>query len=150
MSITFNSTALNWYTHTIVKDGTTVSSPTAVGDVYLNSTQVWGISNYSPETTLFDFVMKPDSQFLENAIATMLGTAAYAIAIKSYYYSAGPGSDTKIHITLRKGYRMVTGDGTFTGNDSSDFFLFEGQTVTGANTSHNGDTSCSLRRDNGI
>ena len=72
-----------------------------------------GVSNFSPETTLFDFVMKPDSQFLENAIATMLGTAEYAIAIKSYYYSVGPGSDTKIHITLRKGYRMVTGDGTF-------------------------------------
>ena len=150
MSITFNGSALNWYTHTIVKDGTTVSSPTATGLVKFGTTDVFGVGNFSSETTLFDFVMKPDSQFLENAIATMLGTAAYAIAIKSYYYSVGPGSDTKIHITLRKGYRMVTGDGTFTGNDSSNFFLFEGQTVTGANTSHNGDTSCSLRRDNGI
>jgi len=139
MPIVFNGTTLNWNTHTIVFNGTTVSSPTATGLVKFGTTDVFGVSNFSPETTLFDFVMKPDSQFLENAIA-----------IKSYYYSAGPGSDTKIHITLRKGYRMVTGDGTFTGNDSSDFFLFEGQTVTGANTSHNGDTSCSLRRDNGI
>jgi len=150
MPISFNGTTLNWYTHTVVFNGTTVSSPTATGLVKFGTTDVFGVSNFSPETTLFNFVMKPDSQFLENAIATMLGTAEYAIAIKSYYYSAGPGSDTKIHITLRKGYRMVTSDGTFTGNDSGNFFLFEGQTVTGANTSHNGDTSCSLRRDNGI
>ena len=148
MSITFNSTALNWYTHTIVKDGTTVSSPTAVGDVYLNNTQVWGISNYSPETTLFDFVMKPDSQFLENAIATMLNS--YSAAIKSSYYSVGPGQDTRWHLQLRKGYRMVTSDGTFVGDDSSTFYLWEGYSVTGANTSHNGDTSCSLQRDNGV
>ena len=143
MPISFNGTTLNWHTHTI-------SSPTATGLVKFGTTDVFGVSNFSPETTLFDFVMKPDSQFLENAIATMLGTTAFAIAIKSYYYSDGPGADTRIYITLRKGYRMVTSDGTFTGNDSSNFFLYEGVSVTGANTSHNGDTSVSLRRDNGI
>ena len=150
MPIIFNGTTLNWYTHTVVFNGTTVSSPTATGLVKFGTTDVFGVSNFSPETTLFNFVMKPDSSFLENAINTMLGTAEYAIAIKSYYYSDGPGVDTRIYLTLRKGYRMVTSDGTFTGNDSGNFFLFEGQTVTGANTSHNGDTSCSLRRDNGI
>ena len=146
MSITFDGTALNWYTHTIVTDGTTVSSPTALGDVYFGSTKVWGTGgSYG---TLFNFVMKPDSNELEAAISTMLNS--YSAAIKSSYYSVGPGQDTRWHVQLRKGYRMVTSDGTFVGDDSFTFFLYEGYSVTGANTSHNGDTSCSLQRDNGV
>ena len=148
MSITFNSTALNWYTHTIVKDGTTVSSPTAVGSVYLNSTQVWGISNFSPETTLFSFSLAPDSNTLVNGVNTI--QSSFLAAFVSQGYTQGPGTDTTWTYVLRTGYRMVTSDGTFTGNDSSNFFLYEGVSVTGANTSHNGDTSVSLRRDNGI
>tara|TARA_R110000764_G_scaffold143805_1_gene231672 strand:+ start:99 stop:545 length:447 start_codon:yes stop_codon:yes gene_type:complete len=148
MSITFNSTALNWYTHTIVKDGTTVSSPTAVGSVYLNSTQVWGISNYSPETTLFDFTLAPDSNNLENGVSTI--QSSYTAAFVSQGYTQGPGTDTTWTYVLRKGYRMVTSDGTFTGNDSTSNYLYEGHSVTGANTSHNGSTSVSLRRDNGV
>ena len=47
---------------------------------------------------------------------------------------------------------MVTSDGTFTGTASpgTEVRLFEGKTVTGVNTSHNGGTSVSLRRDNGV
>jgi len=148
MPIVFNGTTLNWHTHTIVFNGTTVSSPTATGLVKFGTTDVFGVSNFSPETTLFNFTLKPDSQFLENAVTTLVNT--HGAAIKSSSYTTGPGTDSVYTIQLRKGYRMVTDDGTFTGNDSSTFFIYEGQTVTGANTSHNGDTACSLRRDNGI
>tara|TARA_R110002051_G_C8673533_1_gene490785 strand:+ start:468 stop:914 length:447 start_codon:yes stop_codon:yes gene_type:complete len=148
MSITFDTTALNWYTHTIVKDGTTVSSPTAVGEVFFGTTKVWGVGAFSPETTLFNFSLAPDSNNLENAISTLNST--YSAAIKNAYYLEGPGQDTKWNLQLRKGYRMVTDDGTFTGNDSTYFWLYEGHSVTGVNTSHNGGTACSLRRDNGV
>ena len=40
--------------------------------------------------------------------------------------------------------------GTFTGNDSTSNYLYEGHSVTGANTSHNGTTNVALQRDNGI
>jgi hypothetical protein len=148
MSITFDSTALNWYTHTIVKDGTTVSSPTAVGEVFFGSTKVWGVGAFSPETTLFSFSLAPDSNNLENAVSTI--QSSYTDAFVSQGYTQGPGTDTTWTYVLRKGYRMVTSDGTFTGNDSTSNWLYEGHSVTGANTSHNGGTSCSLRRDNGV
>ena len=148
MSITFDGTALNWYTHTIVKDGTTVSSPTAVGEVYFGSTKVWGVGAFSPETTLFDFSLAPDSNNLESAVSTIQSNYTYAFV--SQGYTQGPGTDTTWTYVLRKGYRMVTSDGTFTGNDSTSNYLYEGHSVTGANTSHNGSTSVSLRRDNGV
>jgi len=148
MSITFDGTALNWYTHTIVKDGTTVSSPTAVGEVYFGSTKVWGVGAFSPETTLFNFSLAPDSNNLENAVSTI--QSSYTDAFVSQGYTQGPGTDTTWTYVLRKGYRMVTSDGTFTGNDSTSNYLYEGHSVTGANTSHNGGTSVSLRRDNGV
>ena len=148
MSITFDGTALNWYTHTIVKDGTTVSSPTAVGEVYFGSTKVWGVGAFSPETTLFNFSLAPDSNNLENAVSTI--QSSYTDAFVSQGYTQGPGTDTVWTYVLRKGYRMVTSDGTFTGNDSTSNYLYEGHSVTGANTSHNGGTSVSLRRDNGV
>jgi hypothetical protein len=146
MSITFDGTALNWYTHTIVKDGTTVSSPTAVGEVYFGSTKVWGTGgSYS---NLFSFTLKPDSSALETAVSTM--QSSYSAAFKNAYYDIGPGSDSRYQIQLRKGYRMSTSDGNFVGDDSTYFYLWEGESVTGANTSHNGDTSCTLQRDNGV
>jgi hypothetical protein len=74
----------------------------------------------------------------------------HSAAFVSQGYTGGPGADSTYTVVLRKGYRMVTDDGTFTGNDSSSFYLWEGVTVTGANTSHNGGTACSLRRDNGV
>jgi len=41
---------------------------------------------------------------------------------------------------------MVTSDGTFTGDGSTSHFLYEGHSVTGADTSHNGGTTVSLRQ----
>ena len=148
MPISFNGTALNWYTHTIVFNGTTVSSPTATGLVKFGTTDVFGVSNFSPETTLFDFTLAPDSNNLENGVSTI--QSSYTAAFVSQGYTQGPGQDTTWTYVLRKGYRMVTSDGTFTGNDSTSNHLYEGHSVTGANTSHNGGTSVSLRRDNGV
>ena len=148
MPIVFNGTTLNWHTHTIVFNGTTVSSPTATGLVKFGTTDVFGVSNFSSTTELISFVLRPDANTLEDAVSTI--QSSHTAAFVSQGYTQGPGQDSTWTYVLRKGYRMVTSDGTFTGNDSSNFYLYEGQTVTGANTSHNGDTSCSLRRDNGI
>ena len=148
MSITFNGSALNWYTHTIVKDGTTVSSPTATGLVKFGTTDVFGVSNFSSETTLFSFSLAPDSNNLENGVSTI--QSSHTAAFVSQGYTQGPGQDSTWTYVLRKGYRFVTSDGTFTGNDSTSNYLYEGHSVTGANTSHNGDTNVSLQRDNGI
>ena len=148
MPIVFNGTTLNWHTHTIVFNGTTVSSPTATGLVKFGTTDVFGVSNFSSETTLFSFSLAPDSNNLENGVSTI--QSSYTAAFVSQGYTQGPGTDTTWTYVLRKGYRFVTSDGTFTGNDSSSNYLYEGHSVTGANTSHNGSTSVSLRRDNGI
>ena len=148
MSITFNSTALNWYTHTIVKDGTTVSSPTATGLVKFGTTDVFGVSNFSSTTELISFVLRPDANTLEDAVSTI--QSSHIAAFVSQGYTQGPGQDSTWTYVLRKGYRFVTSDGTFTGNDSTSNYLYEGHSVTGANTSHNGTTNVSLQRDNGI
>ena len=148
MPIVFDGTTLNWNTHTIVFNGTTVSSPTATGIVNFGATQVFGVSDFSSETTMINFTMLPDSSALENAVTAM--EASHSAAFVSQGYTGGPGTDSTYTVVLRKGYRMVTDDGTFTGNDSSSFVLYEGHSVTGANTSHSGDTACSLRRDNGV
>ena len=148
MPIVFDGTTLNWNTHTIVFNGCTVSSPTATGIVNFGATQVFGVSDFSSETTMFNFTMLPDSSALETAATAMAST--HSAAFVSQGYTEGPGTDSRYTVVLRKGYRMVTDDGTFTGNDSSSFYLYEGHSVTGANTSHNGGTDCSLRRDNGV
>ena len=101
-----------------------------------------------------------DSGTFENThIPTLLNT--YGDAFEANVFQSGlPGSDTRWYIKLYKGYRMVTSDGTFVGGDGNETvsyngvdytcYLWEGATVTGANTSHNGGTSVSLRRDDGI
>ena len=90
----------------------------------------------------------PDSNTLVNGVNTI--RSSFLAAFVSQSYTQGPGQDTTWTYVLRKGYRMVTSDGTFEGNNSTSHFLYTGQTVTGADTSHNGSTSVSLRRDNGI
>ena len=97
---------------------------------------------------MFAFSLAPDSSYLENAVSTI--QSSHTAAFVSQGYTQGPGTDSTWTYVLRKGYRFVTSDGTFTGNDSSSNYLYEGHSVTGANTSHNGSTSVSLRRDNGI
>ena len=148
MPISFNGTTLNWHTHTIVFNGTTVSSPNATGLVKFGTTDVFGVSNFSSNTVLLAFSLAPDSNNLENAVTTI--TNSHGAAFVSKGYTQGPGQDSVYTFVLRTGYRMVTSDGTFTGNNSTSHYLYEGQSVTGADTAHNGDTSVSLRRDNGI
>lgn len=148
MPIVFDGTTLNWNTHTIVFNGTTVSSPTATGVVNFGSTQVFGVGDFSSETTMFSFSLAPDSSNLETAVSTI--QSSHTAAFVSQGYTEGPGTDSKWTYVLRKGYRMVTDDGTFTGDDSTSHYLYEGHSVTGADTSHSGGTSCSLRRDNGV
>jgi hypothetical protein len=148
MPIVFNGTSLNWNTHTIVFNGTTVSSPTATGLVKFGTTDVFGVSDFSSNTVMLGFSLAPDSSLLENAVSTI--QSSHTAAFVSQGYTQGPGYDSTWTYVLRKGYRMVTDDGTFTGNDSTSHYLYEGNSVTGADTSHNGDTACSLRRDNGV
>jgi len=148
MPISFNGTTLNWHTHTIVFNGTTVSSPNATGLVKFGTTDVFGVSNFSSTTELISFVLRPDSNSLESAVSTI--QSSHTAAFVSQGYTTGPGQDSTWTYVLRKGYRFVTSDGTFTGNDSTSHHLYEGHSVTGADTSHNGTTNVSLQRDNGI
>ena len=151
MAIVFNGTTLNWYDDTIVFDGSTVSSPNDPGTITFNGTTVHGLTGFSSETTLYDFGLAPDSSNFENTIVPALAST-YAEAFHSQSYTQGPGQDSTYTVYLKEGYRMVTSDGTFTGSASpgTSVALYEGKTVTGANTSHNGGTSVSLRRDNGV
>lgn len=151
MAIVFDGTTLNWYTHTITFDGSTVSSPNDPGTVTFDGTTVHGLTGFSSETTLYSFGLAPDSSNFENTIVPALAST-YAEAFHSQSYTQGPGQDSTYTVYLKEGYRMVTDDGTFTGTASpgTEVRLFEGKTVTGVNTSHNGGTSVSLRRDNGV
>ena len=162
MAIVFNGAVLDWYQEAVYMNGTAVSTPESVGDVYFNGARVFGLSSpaFSSETALYDFGLAPDSGTFENThIPTLLNT--YGDAFEANVFQSGlPGSDTRWYIKLYAGYRMVTSDGTFIGGDGNETvsydgvnytcYLWEGRTVTGANTSHNGGTSVSLRRDDGI
>jgi len=151
MAIVFNGTTLNWHSHTIVNNSTTVSSPSSPGEVYFGGTKVFGIGDFSSETTLLNFSLVFDNSNFENNIVPSLQTT-YADAFWNQYYNEGPGTDSHYYVFLKPGYRLVTSDGTFTGTASPGTLvdLYEGHSVTGANTSHNGSTSVSLRRDDGV
>lgn len=160
MAIYHNGTLLNWWTSDIIVNGTTVSSNSDLNDVYHNGIKVHGSSNFSTETTLYSFGLAPDSSTFESSHIPTL-TSTYADAFEITTFQSGLASyDTRWYIKLHRGYRMVTSDGTFLGGDENTTtsyngtaytcYLWEGLTVTGANTSHNGGTSVSLRRDNGI
>ena len=157
MALIVNGTTYNWYEKTIVVDGTTVSSPSAAGEIYVGGTKVFGLNGFSSETELYSFGLAPDSSTFENTHIPAL-TSTYAAAFEDYAYETGPGGDTRWYYNLYEGYRMVTSDGTFAGGENNlnwngkywTGYLWEGRTVTGANTSHNGGTNCYLRRDDGI
>lgn len=150
MAITFNGNDLNWYTHTIVYNGTTVSSPDAPGDVYFGATRVFGLDG-TYETFLYSNGLAPDSANFENVIVPYFQNQL-ADAFHSQSYTQGPGQDSNYRVYLKEGYRLVSSDGTFTGSASpgTEINFYEGRTVTGINTSHNGGTSFSFYRDNGI
>ena len=114
---------------------------TRVERVYFNDTQVYGPN--TSFSTIFSFTLSFDSANFENSIVPQLQTT-YANAFTSQSYTQGPGKDTVYRVVLARGYRLATSDGTFTEGQSVN--LYEGHSVTGANTSHNGSTSCSLQR----
>jgi len=151
MAIVFDGTTLEWYTHTITFDGSTVSSPNDPGTVTFDGTTVHGLTGFSSETTLFSGGLAPDSSNFENNIVPQFQTT-YAEAFHSQAYTQGPGQDSTYRVYVKEGYRVVSSDGTFTGSASpgTEVRFFEGRTVTGINTSHNGGTSFSIRRDNGV
>ena len=150
MAIVFNGTTLNWYTHTITFDGSTVSSPNDPGTVTFDGTTVHGLTGFSSETTLTTLSLAPDSSDIENWVSAL--TTEITDAFHSHGYTQGPGTDTRYTMYLKEGYRWVTGDGTFVGTASpgTSVVAFSGQSVTGFNTSHNGGVTGTLRRDDGI
>jgi hypothetical protein len=150
MAIVFDGTTLNWYTHTITFDGSTVSSPNDPGTVTFDGTTVHGLTGFSSETTLTTLGLAPDSSDIENWVSAL--TTEITDAFHSHGYTQGPGTDTRYTMYLKEGYRWVTGDGTFVGTASpgTSVVAYSGQSVTGFNTSHNGGVSGTLRRDNGV
>ena len=123
-------------TSNLVYDGNEIET------AYFNGTQIYG-----PKTTwtsLYSFGLAPNSSNLENAVSVLTSTYSYAFIPGSTYYDIGPGGDSRWRYSLRYGYRMVTSDGTFV-EDGVSHYLWEGNTVTGADTSHNGGTSCDLQ-----
>ena len=150
MAIVFDGTTLEWYTHTITFDGSTVSSPDDPGTVTFDGTTVHGLTGFSSETTLTTLSLAPDSGDIETWVSGL--TTEITDAFYSHGYTQGPGTDTRYTMYLKEGYRWVTGDGTFVGSASpgTAVYAYSGQSVTGFNTSHNGGVTGTLRRDNGV
>mgnify|MGYP000073650474 CR=1 FL=1 len=151
MTIEFNGTSLNWYTHTIVKDGTTVSDPMDPGEVYFGGTKVFGLSG-SSYTVVNSGGLAPDSSNFENNIVPVL-VGLIGTVFHSGSYTQGPGQDTTWTGYLAEGYYMVRSDGgNIIGSASpgTSIAFYEGRTVTGINTSHNGGTTWTIYRDDGV
>lgn len=155
MAIVYNGTGLNWYTDTIVLNGTTVSSPSVPGDVYFDGTKVWGLdgtyeTTLHAGTTIGQGFLRPDSADIEDEVVPILNN--YAEAFWDRYYTDPPPGDVRYQVFLKPGYRLYTQDGTFNGSASpgTAVYFWSGQTVTGINTSHNGGTWWYLQRDNGV
>ena len=151
MALVVNGTTYNWYEKTIVVDGTTVSSPDSPGTINAGATKVFGLTGFSSETSLYSSGLAPDSSNFENVIVPYFQNQL-ADAFHSQGYTQGPGQDSLYRVYVKEGYRVVSSDGTFTGSASpgTEVRFYEGRTVTGINTSHNGGTSFSIRRDNGV
>lgn len=151
MAIVFDETTLNWYTNTIVFSGSTVSSPNDPGDVFFGATKVHGLTGFASETILLSSGLGPDSDNFENNVVPLFQTT-YAEAFHSQSYTQGPGQDSTYTVFVKEGYRVVSDDGTFVGTASpgTQVNFFEGKSVTGINTSHNGGTAFTIRRDNGV
>jgi len=151
MAFYFGDTEFKWYEKNIYLNDVVASGPNNPRDIYLNDTKVHGLSGFSNETTLVSGGLAPDSNNFENNIvpqlAALIGSAFY-----SGGYTQGPGKDTTYTVYVKEGYRVVSSDGTFTGTSSpgTQVRFYEGHSVTGINTSHNGGTSFTVRRDNGI
>ena len=151
MALFVDGTEYKWYEKTITVDGTDLSTPNAPGDITVGSTKVFGLTNFASETTLISSGLAPDSANFENNIVPQFQTT-YAEAFHSQGYTQGPGQDSNYRVFVKKGYRVVSDDGTFVGTNApgTQVNFYEGKSVTGINTSHNVGTSFSIRRDNGV
>jgi hypothetical protein len=138
MAIIFNGQAVDWEDPILLN-----SDP--IQEVFFNGTKVHGPSD--SYTLLYSFGLAPDSYTFESTYVPTLQNT-YGYAFETYYYDIGPGGDSRWRYELKRGYRMVTSDGTF--YPGSLHYLWEGRTVTGANTSHNGGTSVRLERATGV
>ena len=148
MAIVFDGTTLNWYTNTIVFSDSTVSSPSAPGDVFFGATKVHGLAGTF--STIFSGGLAPDSNLLEGTVVPNFQNN-YPEAFTSQGYIQGPGTDSTYRVVLAPGYRVTATfgqGGQWTAGQTVDFF--EGRTVTGINTSHNGGTGFILERDVGV
>lgn len=152
MAIVVNGAVLDWYQESVYMNGTAVSTPDSPGDVYFNGTRVFGLTSpvFSSETTISTLNLAPDSSDIENWVSGL--TTEITDAFHSHGYTQGPGTDTTYTAYLKEGYRVVSSDGTFTGTASpgTQVNWYSGKSVTGVNTSHNGGTSSTIRRDDGI
>lgn len=130
MALVYNGTTYEWEDPVYFND-------TLIRTIYFNDTKVYGVN--TTWSQIFSFGLAPDSANFENSIVPALQTT-YADAFTSQAYTQGPGTDTVYRVVLAYGYRLRTSDGTWYEGESVN--LYEGHSVTGANTSHNGGTSC--------
>ena len=150
MAIYLNGTVFEWYENTVYLNGVAISTPDSPGNVYLNGTQVFGLDG-TYETFLYSNGLAPDSANFENNIVPYFQNQL-ADAFHSQSYTQGPGQDSTYRVYLKEGYRLESQDGNFNGTASpgTEINFYEGRTVTGINTSHNGGTSFSFYRDDGV
>jgi hypothetical protein len=151
MAIVFNGAVLDWYEESVIMNDTTISSKLAPGDVYYNGTKVFGLSGtYS--TVVNSGGLAPDSPTFENSTVPVL-VGLIGTVFHSGSYTQGPGQDTTWTGYLAEGYKLVasdTGDHIGTASPGTEIRFFEGKTVTGINTSHNGGTTWTIYRDDGV
>lgn len=148
MALDVDGTTLTWDTATLIFNGVTFSTPTNPGTVVFNGTTVFGLSGSF--TTIFNSSLAPDSVQLENVVVPAF-QSTYAAAFASQGYIQGPGQDSTYRVVLNPGYRVTATagqGGQWVAGQTVDFF--EGKTVTGINTSHNGGTSFILEKDDGV
>jgi microcystin-dependent protein len=102
MAIIFNGQTVDWEDPILLN-----SDP--IQEVYFNGTKVHGPSD--SYTLLYSFGLAPDSPTFENTYVPTLQNT-YGYAFETYYYDIGPGGDSRWRYELKRGYRMVTSDGT--------------------------------------
>ena len=155
MAIVFNGAVLDWYEEAVYMNGTAISTPDSPGDVYFNGTRVFGLSGsydadiYGSASSLKYLVF--DSPTLENNHVPAFQNDIPE-AFHSQSYTQGPGQDSVYTVYVKEGYRVVSQDGTFVGTASpgTAVAFYEGKSVTGINTSHNGSTWFYIQRDDGV
>ena len=151
MAIIFNGAVLDWYEESVIMNDTLISSKLIPGDVYYNGTKVFGLSGtYS--TLVNSGGLAPDSASFENNIVPVL-VGLIGTVWHSGSYTAGPGQDSIWRGYLAKGYKLVRSDGgdiIGTNSPGTSVAFYEGKSVTGINSSHQGGTTWAIYRDDGV